>query len=124
MCTPSSNAPHVLAGMGCLFNSQGVSKSKMASHVGKHILVRISLRESDSDVEEVTGTEPHEALTTTDHLDNDTEGNDEGDRLDPAPKPDNDSGPVIPPSEGGLTEDALLVPPMYTGDDDDDLDGR
>ena len=48
--------------------------------------VRNSLLESDGDIEEVTGTEPHEALTTNDHLDNDTEGNDDRDRLDLAPK--------------------------------------
>ena len=93
-----------------------------ASRRGKHMSVRNSLLESDSDIEEVTGTEPHEALTTNDHLDNDTEGNDDMDRLDLAPKQDNDSGPVVPPSEGGLTEDALLSLPVYTGDDDDELD--
>ena len=29
---------------------------------------------------------------------------------------------MVPPSEGGLTEDALLSLPVYTGDDDDELD--
>ena len=80
-----------------------------------------SLPESNSDVEEVTGTEPHEVLTTNDHLDKDTDGNDDRDRLDLAPKPDSDSGPVVPPSEGGLTEDALLAHPAHTGHDDDNL---
>ena len=73
-------------------------------------------------VEEVTGTGPHESLTTHVHVDNDSDGSDDGDGLDLAPKPNNDSGPVVPPSEGGLTEDALLALPLYTGDDDEEPD--
>ena len=80
----------VLAGMGCLFNSQGVSKSKMASRGGKRMSVRTCLLDSESEVEKVTGTEPHESLTTDVPVDNDTNGSDDGDRLDPAPNRDND----------------------------------
>ena len=39
----------VLAGMGCLFNSQGVGKSKMAYRSGKRMLVCTSPLESESE---------------------------------------------------------------------------
>ena len=104
------------------FNLQGVKKSKTASRNGNHMPVRTSLLESGSDVEEVTGTEPQEAPTTNDHFDSDTEFNDETDGPELARRPDPDSGSVIPPSEGGLTEDAFLAFRVYTRNDDDNLD--
>ena len=39
-----------------------------------------------------------------------------------ATKPDDDLGPEVPPSEGGLTEDATLALPVYTWDGDDEAD--
>ena len=83
--------------------------------------VSTSLLESHSDVEEVTGTKPHKSLTTNDHLDNNIVGNDDGDTLDLVPKPDNDPGLVVPPSEGGPMEDALLALPVYPDELDEDL---
>ena len=62
--------------MECLFNSQGVNIGKMAARSGKCMPVRTSLLESESETEEVTGTEPHESIGTGLPIDNDADCND------------------------------------------------
>ena len=107
----------VLPRLGCFFTRRELT---LASRGGKRMPVRTSLLESESEVEEVTGTEPHESVTTDVPADNDTDSSDEGDKFGLATKPGNDLGLEVPPFEGGLTEDALLPLPVYIGVDDEE----